>query len=60
MEPVQTPSPDHTEFDRMVSQVDDFEPLPCQTVPVLDGPERPDEPEAEVGHALMAGLVSPV
>jgi len=60
VEPVQTPTPEHAEFDQMVSQVDDFEPLPWNTVPVLDETEEPEERESDVDQVILTGLVIPV
>jgi hypothetical protein len=58
MGPVQTPSPEHGEFDKLVSQVDEFDPLPCQPVPLESDP--PDGENSELGEMIMTGLVSPI
>ncbi|HEV3129732.1 MAG TPA: hypothetical protein VGY32_12155 [Solirubrobacteraceae bacterium] len=59
MGPVQTPSPERTRpFDEMVAHVDEFDPLPCQPVPLESDP--PDGENSELGEMIMTGLVSPV
>ena len=58
--PVQTPSPEHAEFDRFTARVQDFEPLPWQTVPVLEETDQPDEHETDVDQQILTGLVCPV
>jgi len=60
VEPVQTPSPEHAEFDQITAQIQDFEPLPWQTVPVLEETDQPDEHETDVDREILTGLVSPV
>jgi hypothetical protein len=58
MGPVQTPSPDHAEFDQFVADVDEFDNLPCNPVPLESDP--PDGEDSELGELIMTGLVSPV
>lgn len=58
MEPVNTPSPEHAEFDQMCEQVDEFDTLPAQTMPLV--PEQTDTEDSELGGLILSGLVSPV
>ena len=57
MEQVQAPSPDHTEFDQLCAQVEDFGYLPEQTAPLE---ARDEEPDTELDGMILAGLVCPV
>lgn len=58
MQTLQTPSPEHAEFDELVEQVEEFEPLPGQPVPLESDP--PDGENSDLGGMILAGLVSPV
>jgi hypothetical protein len=42
----------------MVAHVDEFDPLPCQPVPLESDP--PDGENSELGEMIMTGLVSPI
>jgi hypothetical protein len=54
----QTPSTEHAEFDRMCSVLDEFEPLPAVSSPVLEHDEDGEENTSLDGQ-ILAGLVSP-
>jgi hypothetical protein len=56
---VQTPSPDHQDFDRMCAEVDDFEPLPAVKPASLER-RQDNEDDTTLDGQIMAGLVSPV
>jgi hypothetical protein len=59
VEKTQTPSQEHVEFDRICSQVEEFEHLPTVASPGLE-PEPADEGEqTELDQLILAGLVSP-
>jgi hypothetical protein len=61
VEAPQTPSPDHVEFDQICAQVDEWEPLPAQSIGALEQePEREGEQETPFDGQILAGLVSPV
>ena len=51
MEPVQTPSPEHTQFDQLVEDVDEFDRLPSHLVPLESDP--PDGENSELGGMLL-------
>lgn len=56
---MQTPSPDHAEFDHLCREVDEFEPLPAVTA----DPRQADGESGEgtsLDGQILAGLVSPV
>jgi hypothetical protein len=56
---LQTPSPDHVQFDQICAEMDEFEPLPA----VASGPLEYDEgSEEETGldDQIFAALVTPV
>ena len=56
---MQTPSPDHGEFDSMCAEVDEFEPLPTVRPETLE--REPDgEDDTSLDGQILAGLVSPV
>ncbi len=59
MEPTQTPSPDHVEFDQMCAEVDEFEPLPAVKPRSLER-EQDSEDDTSLDGQILAGLVSPV
>lgn len=62
MQPLQTPSSDHLEFDQFCLGVEEFEPLPDHVAVTL-GRELPAEASNEDTPAdglILAGLVSPV
>ncbi len=59
MEPLQTPSPDHTEFDLICAEIDDFEPLPAVSTRELEREQENEEATSFDGQ-ILAGLVSPV
>ena len=59
MIPVQTPSPDHIQFDQICAEVDDFEPLLAVSSGVLER-EQENEEETSLDGQILAGLVSPV
>lgn len=56
--PVQTPSPEHAEFDELVAEVEEFDRLPTHTVPLESDP--PDGEQSDLGGMILTGLVSPV
>ena len=58
MEPEQTTSSEHAEFDKLCAEVEDFEPLPTVQPAILERDE--DSDEHSVDRQLLAGLVSPV
>jgi hypothetical protein len=61
VEATRTASSEHTEFDRLCEQVDEFDHLPAAVSPVLEPDEHDkqgDEPELD--QVILAGLVSPV
>ena len=53
-----TPSAKHTAFDRMCSVLDEFEPLPAVSSPVLLRDDAGEENPA-LDSQILAGLVSP-
>ena len=55
---VQTPSPEHAEFDELVAEVEEFDRLPTHTVPLESDP--PDGEQSDLGGMILTGLVSPV
>ena len=55
---VQTPSPEHVEFDELVAEVEEFDPLPTQPVPLESDP--PDGEQSDLGGMILTGLVSPI
>jgi hypothetical protein len=55
---MQIPSPDHAEFDQLVADVDEFDSLPTNPVPLESDP--PDGENSQLGEIIMTGLVSPV
>jgi len=58
--PTQTPSPEHTLFDRLCERVEDFDYLTVDFAPPVD-PDPEDEPEEEaLDDLILAGLVTPV
>jgi hypothetical protein len=60
MENTQVPSDDHADFDRICSEVEDFEILPTVPPnPVAPAPEHEDEPTAPLNDLILGGLVSP-
>jgi hypothetical protein len=58
---MQTPSPEHTEFDAICSRVEEWEPLPAvTTTPEEQTYETEGHEEiAPVNELILAGLVSP-
>jgi hypothetical protein len=58
MERVRTPSQDHDEFDRICSQIAEFETLPAHTPEPSSVQEDPQD--TELDGLILAGLVSPV
>ena len=55
---LQTPSPDHVQFDLMCAEVDEFETLPA----LSSGPLELDEDDYEetgLDDQILAGLVTP-
>ncbi len=56
---MQTPSPDHGEFDSMCAEVDEFEPLPTVKPETLER-EQDGEDDTSLDGQILAGLVSPV
>ena len=60
MEPLtlQTPSPDHVQFDLMCAEVDEFEPLPALSSGPLEL-EDDDYEETGLDDQILAGLVTP-
>lgn len=58
MERVRTPSQDHDEFDRICSQIADFETLPAHTTR-LEAVED-DPQDTKIDELILSGLVSPV
>jgi hypothetical protein len=58
--PTQTPSKEHTRFDRLCEPVEEFDYLPRVPIPAPE-PEH-DEPggKAELDQLILAGLVSPL
>ena len=59
MERVQTPSPEHEQFDDMCAEVDDFQPLPAVKPKSLER-EQNDEDDTSLDGQILAGLVTPV
>ena len=61
MEPLtlQTPSPDHLQFDQLCAEVDEFEPLPAVSSSPL-GFEEDVQEQTELDDQILAALVSPV
>ena len=59
MEPTQTPSPDHVEFDQLCAGVEEFEPLPAVTAETLERDEDRED-ETSLDGQILAGLVTPV
>jgi hypothetical protein len=55
---VQTPSPEHAEFDELVAEVEEFDQLPTHKVPLESDP--PDGEQSDLGGMILTGLVSPV
>jgi hypothetical protein len=55
---VLTPPADHAAFNRMCSEVDEFEPLPAVSSPVLERDEESEE-STSLDSQILAGLVSP-
>ena len=53
-----TPSGEDPAFDRMCSVLDEFEPLPAVSSPVLERDEDSEE-NASLDGRILAGLVSP-
>jgi hypothetical protein len=64
MQPLQTPSSEHHEFDELCREIDEFEPLPELVVRRADRvPRSPDQDQEGSGTfdpLILAGLVSPV
>jgi hypothetical protein len=58
VEPTQTTSQEHVEFDELCAEVEDFQPLPTVKPAILERDE--DSDEHSVDGQLLAGLVSPV
>jgi hypothetical protein len=56
---LQTPSPDHLQFDLMCAEVDEFEPLPAVASGPLDY-EAEDQDDTGLDDQILAALVSPV
>jgi hypothetical protein len=58
---MQTPSPEHTEFDAICSRVEEWETLPAViTTPAEQTYETEDNEEiAPVNELILAGLVAP-
>lgn len=59
MEPTQTPSPEHVEFEKLCSEVDEFEPLPAVKAASLER-DQDGEDDTSLDGQILAGLVSPV
>jgi hypothetical protein len=59
VEPTQTPSQDHIEFDLMCAEVDEFEPLPSVQPASLERKQDGEE-DTSLDGQILAGLVSPV
>lgn len=59
MEPTQTPSPDHVEFDKLCADVEEFEPLPAVTNGPLER-DPDDQEDTALDEQILAGLVLPV
>lgn len=59
MEPTDTQSPDHTEFDELCADIDEFEPLPAVKPENLERDEENDD-DTSLDGQILAGLVSPV
>ncbi len=55
---MQTPSPDHLQFDLICAELDEFGPLPA----VSSGPLEYEDTEDETGldDQILAALVTPV
>jgi hypothetical protein len=58
VEPTHTPSPEHTEFDLLCAEVEEFEPLPEVKPDTLER-DRDDEDLTPLDSQILAGLVSP-
>jgi hypothetical protein len=56
MQTLQTPSVEHTEFDQLCDEVDEFEPLPAVRRDIAP-PEAEDE---RLDERILAGLIRPV
>jgi hypothetical protein len=59
VDPLQTPSGSHVEFDAMCAEVDEFEPLPTVSARPHER-ESQDEEETPLDGQILVGLVSPV
>ena len=59
VEPTQTASYEHPEFDRLCEKVEEFDHLPAIS-PVLEPEPAEQDDEIEVDQLILAGLVSPV
>lgn len=60
MSGIHQPSQDHTAFDAMCAEVQEFEPLPDRAaVPLGARGEDDDEPATPLDERILAGLVSP-
>jgi len=55
---LQTPSPDHFQFDQICAEVDEFEPLPAVSSGPLEYDEYSEE-ETGLDEQILAALVSP-
>jgi hypothetical protein len=59
VEPLQTPSLSHDEFDELCAEVGEFEPLPTVSSGALS--ETPDDEEdSSLNDQILVGLVHPV
>lgn len=55
---VQTPAPDHVQFDQICAQVDEFEQLPAVSSGPLEFAED-DQEDTGLDGQILAGLVTP-
>ena len=55
---MQTPSPDHLQFEQICAEVDEFEPLPAVSVRLLEFEEDSQE-ETGLDDQILAALVTP-
>ena len=61
MESTQTPPQEHVEFDRLCSQLEDFEHIPTVVVsPALEPEADAEHDVPEVDQLILAGLVTPL
>lgn len=62
MQLLEWPSVQHLEFDRLVEEIEDFEPLPdhSRSGLIYDASESDDPEDGQLNELILAGLVTPV